>query len=177
MKEVWKDIVGYEGLYQVSNLGRARSLPRPVGDGTNRMWKGRVLRATDNGRGYKIVGLRRNNIRKNYYVHRLVAQHFLDGWNELLVVDHIDGNKENNSVENLRIVSQKENVSYAIHQMRKPHKSWKGDAEKYIYERGGRYRVCMPKMPEKSFSTMEEAIEYKNMVLSKKKHGRNYLDE
>lgn len=108
MEEIWKDIEGYEGLYQVSNLGRVRSLPR-------RTTKGKILKTFIDYAGYEIVTLCNTN-KKNpsckFRVHRLVAQAFITNPNELPQVNHIDGNKLNNSAENLEWVTAKENINH-----------------------------------------------------------------
>ena len=108
MAEKWKDIKGYENTYQVSNFGRIRSLDRiyvqPSKWGTPmfKKYKGKVLNPTDNGNGYLIISLRDDNRnRKNFYVHRLVAEHFLREIAGGEVVNHLDYNKKNNNVENL----------------------------------------------------------------------------
>lgn len=100
MKELWKDIKGYEGLYQVSNLGNVRSLDRVIHciDGTNRMYKGCIMKTTISINGYLNVSLKHS---KNYLVHRLVAQAFIPNIDNLPCVNHIDENKENNNVNNL----------------------------------------------------------------------------
>lgn len=113
-KEIFKDIPGYEGLYQISNLGRVKSLPR-------KMWSSRVfyyskekfLKCSINTRGYNGVELRKDNKGKKYDIHQLLAYTFLNhkpsGMS--LVVDHIDNNKTNNSLENLQIVTHRVNTS------------------------------------------------------------------
>ena len=106
--EIWKDIKDYEGLYQVSNLGRVKSLDRIVKDTTKdrtQTLKGREIKTTDNGNGYKLVCLTKNSIRKNKYVHRLVAETFIPNPDNLKEVNHKDLNKNNNSVCNLEWVS------------------------------------------------------------------------
>lgn len=106
--EEWRDIPNYEGKYQVSNLGRVKSLTRIVNFGSQkRTTKGQILKHQKNKKGYKIVFLSR----KCFYVHQLVAIVFLnhtpDGFNT--TVDHIDFDKSNNCVSNLRLISHKEN--------------------------------------------------------------------
>ena len=101
--EIWKDIKGYEGLYQVSNLGKVKSLKKHQ----------KILKLSDNGRGYMFVGLSKNNKRKNKNVHRLVAETFISNYDNLLQVNHKDGNKNNNSVDNLEWVTQKQNLQHA----------------------------------------------------------------
>lgn len=105
--EEFRDIPGYEGIYQVSNLGRVKSLSRI--DSTGRRQKERILKAA-NTRGYLIVTLSG----KRFYAHQLVAiaflNHTIDG--HKIVVDHIDHDKTNNNVSNLRLVTHRENLSH-----------------------------------------------------------------
>ena len=113
-KEIWKDILGYEGLYQVSNFGRVRSLDRIVKEknGKNKFLKGKILKYILVYGGYMVVRLSKNGILKNYYVHRLVAQAFLDNPDNLPQVNHKDENPLNNVVSNLEWVSAKYNCNY-----------------------------------------------------------------
>lgn len=72
MTEIWKDIKGYEGLYQISNFGRVKSLARYVVNNKNggkRLMEETLLYPSDNGNGYKIIGLRKSKVRKNHYIH------------------------------------------------------------------------------------------------------------
>jgi hypothetical protein len=105
--EIWKDIDGYDGKYQISNTGRVRSFTR---------WKnGKDLKAGINTHGYYIVNLVKDG-RKNIefkLVHRLVALHFIPNPNELPEVNHIDGNKLNNNIDNLEWVSRFDNIRHA----------------------------------------------------------------
>ncbi|WP_214796526.1 MULTISPECIES: NUMOD4 motif-containing HNH endonuclease [unclassified Exiguobacterium] len=114
---VWKDIAGYEGLYQVSNSGEIRSYDRVVlarsGKPTHR--KGRVLKQIVKKNGYCVVTLTRNkHDRKQMTVHRLVAKTFLGEPVEGLQVNHIDGDKTNNDVSNLEWTTPKENTRHSI---------------------------------------------------------------
>lgn len=112
--EIWKNIEEYEGLYQISNLGKVRSLDRYVTDVNKTQFiKGKNLKAGDNGKGYLIVSLLKNGFRKNHYIHRLVAKHFLENYDSKKVVNHKDFNTKNNSVNNLEVVTQKENIKYS----------------------------------------------------------------
>ena len=104
--EIWKDIKGYEGLYQVSNKGRVKSL------NYRRTGKEKILSSSPNSYGYLIVGLCKNGKQKPFYIHRLVAEAFLTNPNNLLEVNHKDENKENNHVENLEWCDRKYNNNY-----------------------------------------------------------------
>ena len=109
MCEIWKDIRGYEGLYQVSNLGRVRSLDR-IKRGAH--YKGKILVLSKDKDGYLIVGLHDSKRSNTYRVHRLVAISFIPNPNDLPEVNHIDENKENNNVNNLEWCSTKYNLTY-----------------------------------------------------------------
>lgn len=113
MKEIWKDIPGYEGLYQISNLGNIYIIKR----------KKKKIK-TINKDGYYYVNLSKNNHKTSYLVHRLVAETFLnkkkykyaknDNIDEkLLVVNHKDENKLNNCIDNLEWCTNKYNVIYS----------------------------------------------------------------
>lgn len=108
--ETWKDIIGFEGYYQVSNLGNVRSLDRF--DGVNYR-KGQIIKPTLKFNGYLQVGLRKHMKRKYVSVHRLVATHFIDNPKNKSQINHIDCNKQNNKVDNLEWVTPKENQFHA----------------------------------------------------------------
>lgn len=112
IEEVWKDIQGYEGLYQVSNLGVVRSLDTMGENG--RKYKGVTKVGHDNGRGYLTVNFKVKGKQKNFYVHRLVAQQFIPNPDNKPEVNHIDGNKYNNLVDNLEWSTRLENVRHAF---------------------------------------------------------------
>lgn len=112
--EKWKDIPGYEGLYQVSDKGNVKSLDRFVkrSDGVIRKLKSKQL-TKRNSNGYATVALYKGKIRKEYKISQLVAMVFLGhspNWINL-VVDHIDNNQSNDCLENLQIISNRENCS------------------------------------------------------------------
>ncbi len=115
MIDVWKSIVGYETSYQVSNLGNVRSLPRICFNPRYGEYvvRGRLLMLTNSG-GYKYISLYKAGKKEVFPVHQLVAEAFL-GYKKrsgsALVIDHIDANKSHNHVNNLRIVTFRENVS------------------------------------------------------------------
>lgn len=102
-KEIWKDIRGYEGLYQVSNLGRVKSLCFSTH---------RILKYNRTRCGYLTVALYKNGIQKRYLIHRLVAEAFIQNPLNLPEVNHKDENKENNSAENLEFCDHKYNSNY-----------------------------------------------------------------
>lgn len=114
--EIWLDIVGYEGIYQVSNHGRVRSLQRLVRNGPNtfRTVHGKLLKLDVLSDGYIGIGLHKDDHCKYYKVHRLVANAFIPNPENKPMVNHIDGNKQNNCVDNLEWVTSSENVQHAL---------------------------------------------------------------
>jgi hypothetical protein len=112
--EEWKDVVGYEGAYQVSNAGQVRSVERLVGHVSGgALRKGRLLKQWLNNSGYPQVGLSNGNKVRNREVHRLVVDAFLG---PAVEINHIDGNKQNNRLENLEKSSRSHNMRHSITQ-------------------------------------------------------------
>lgn len=109
MEEIWKDIVDYEGLYQVSNLGRVKSLERINGRGI--IVKERILKHGNDGKGYLMVGINKNGIQKTRKIHQLVAESFLNHkpCGKTIVVNHKNFIRSDNRLENLEIVTMREN--------------------------------------------------------------------
>lgn len=106
MNEIWKDIANFEGFYKISNTGKVKSLAR---NGTVNYDK--ILSPGKNKDGYLRVVLNKNGNKRYVTVHRLVAETFLDNQNDYPQIDHIDGNKQNNNVHNLRFCSSKTNCN------------------------------------------------------------------
>lgn len=116
MEDFWKDIEGFEGLYQISNLGRVKSLSRMKKSkhGTMYMIKEKFLIHRKDKYGYFKLILSNNGKQFNKFSHRLVAESFIPNINNKPCVNHIDGNKQNNSVENLEWCTNKENTQHAL---------------------------------------------------------------
>lgn len=127
----WKEIAGYEGLYLVSDDGKVLSLPRIVSNGRGEYVRGqRILRPGLRGRDglkYEFVVLLKNGIAEQRSVHRLVAEAFIDNPNGLDVINHVDHNTLNNSVENLEWCDQQYNTEYGHN---KPVQQYTLDGEK-----------------------------------------------
>ena len=168
--EEWKDIKGYEGLYQISNNGNVRSLDKYVNHSRKgkRLIKGKIMSATDNGKGYKIVGLKKEGKRRNHYIHRLVADAFIPNPDKKNCVNHIDYNRSNNNANNLEWCTTKENIHHSIGNMSHPRRfTCTNTGEKYIYRRkdSNRYRIVIHKKEYSSCKTLEEAIERRDLLI------------
>jgi hypothetical protein len=117
-KEIWKDVVGYEGLYQVSSLGRVKGLARVVLKNGKYPFicKEKIIKNCINTGGYYYLGLSRNTKTKSRTIHQLMAEAFFNhkpcGMN--LVVDHINNDRLDNRLENLQIITNRENASKDI---------------------------------------------------------------
>jgi hypothetical protein len=101
MQEVWRDIIGYEGLYQVSNIGNVKGIIK-------------TLKPNKTSKGYLHISLYKNRISKTFKLHRIVAQNFISNPENKLEVNHMDGNKLNNKIDNLEWNTRFENNKHAI---------------------------------------------------------------
>lgn len=162
MEEIWKDIPGYEGYYQASNTGKYKSVDREVKrtDGVVMHIKGKELKLHKGLDDYALMELCRDNRVHPVLAHRVIAQLFLDDFDSNLTVNHKDGNKFNNSVENLEMMTLEENLHHfhtaevfaetrmriaentsKIHKGRKRSQEsidkWKESYAKYIEKNGG----------------------------------------
>lgn len=117
MKEIWKDVVGYEDLYQVSNLGRVKRI------GKGRGTKCSILKHKTNT-VYDRVTLYQNNQPADKCIHRLVAETFIPNPENKPQVNHIDGNKRNNRLDNLEWVTSRENVRHSVNVLKKSPGDW-----------------------------------------------------
>ena len=140
MEEIWKDVVGYEGIYMVSSLGRMLSKERIVkrkkmGD---YLQKESIIEGSDY-HGYKVTSIAKNKIRKNKFIHVLIAEAFLGAKPEKMEVCHADGDRKNNKIENLRYGSRSDNVRDAI-------------------KHGTHYTPFIKKGSERSYAKINEVI-------------------
>lgn len=107
MKKIWKDVIGYEGLYQISNSGKIRNLA------------GEILTPVDNGNGYLRFSLSHGKRKyETVYLHRALAEAFIPNPNNLSEVNHKDENKLNNDIDNLEWCTPKYNVNYGTRNQR-----------------------------------------------------------
>lgn len=123
---MWKNIKGYEGLYQISDEGEVRSL------NYNKTGKAQLLKPADSGKGYLFVGLCKNGKRKKFKVHRLVAMAFIPNPSNLPYINHKDENKENNCVSNLEWCDRKYNNNYGTRNQRIAEKTTNGKLSKPV---------------------------------------------
>lgn len=159
MEEIWKDIKGFEGLYQISSLGRLKSLSRFINSNRNnqRRIKGCIIKQRVNPyNGYIQISLSKNHKYKRFYIHRLVASAFLGNPDNLPEVNHKDENKLNNCVENLEWCSSSYNKSYGTARLRAIFTSIKN----------GTFYNC------KTLSKEVKCIETGKIYLSAKEAGR-----
>ena len=154
--ETWKDITGYEGLYQVSDLGRVKSLSRTIYkvDGTTQTFKDKIIKLCLITKGYEGTGLTKKGNRESVKVHRLVAIAFIDNPENKPQVNHIDGNKLNNCATNLEWNTNIENMKHAV--------------ESGLFKNvKGRERL-------RSILTENEVLEIRSSNLSSRKLGNVY---
>lgn len=137
MIEIWRDIKDYEGLYQVSNLGRVKSLNYHCSG------KERILKPIKDGRGYTFVILHKNRIKKHFLIHRLVASAFLENPENLPQVNHKDEDKTNNFVGtpeneykdgNLEWCSNEYNINFGTANKRRSEKNTNGKLSKLVLQ-------------------------------------------
>lgn len=162
--EEWKDIEGYEGLYQVSSLGRIKSLNHYASNGvTTVLYKGKVLSQTTHN-GYMIAHLSKNNVIKTVSVHRLVAEAFVKNPLNKSHVNHKDGNKSNNIASNLEWCTPRENLVHALETGLRKRKVTK-DKYKYFYdehEKGKTYKELAKEFNISKTRAFEIVRDYRN---------------
>ena len=138
MEEIWKDIKGYENMYQISNIGQVKSLEHNVqqknrwGQTISRIQKSRLMKIHINKNGYFRVVLHKNGIEKNYSVHRLVYEAFVGEIPDGMQVNHINEIKTDNRVVNLNLMTPKENSNWGTRNERVSEKQTNGKNSKPV---------------------------------------------
>ena len=173
MEEIWKDIQGYEGLYQISNLGRVKSLGRIITNKIRTYYREDLILSPGKDKdGYFQVQLYKNGINKMRKVHRLVAETFILNPNNYPCINHKDENKQNNHVSNLEWCTVKYNQNYGTRTERAAEKR-RGciglvGEKNPMYGRTGekhplsRKVICLNNL--KIFNSIKEASEYANVA-------------
>ena len=140
--ETWRPVVGYEGLYEVSDFGEVRSLDRWRGNGKGYFQETRVKKPVKQANGYLYVGLYKDGKPKMYRVHRLVAQAFIENPYNLPEVNHIDEDKTNNVVSNLEWCDRKYNINHGTGHQRSA-EAQRGVKRSYVAEALGKKVIQM----------------------------------
>jgi hypothetical protein len=172
-KEIWKDIPNYENYYQASNFGKIRSKDRIIASsyGSTQYRNGRILKCKPSSDGYVRVVLSVEGVHSYYTVHKLIAVTFLSmDYNQNgMDVDHVNGNKSDNRVSNLEVVTRRENTSRGF--KRKGTKS----GETGVWAARGKWSANIRRNGERInigvFDSKEEAIKYYNMAVSSVEKG------
>lgn len=170
--EEWRDVKGFERLYQVSSIGNVRTKEKSVSHSRNQAMKVRrkakTMSTVDNGNGYLYVTLTKDGKRYNRYVHRLVAEAFIDNPDGLLEVDHINRIRNDNRIENLRWVNRQSNIENSkAHGPRPNHWLKPSSGERYIYKKDSKWIVQFQRRDlkvYKAFKLKREAIKYRDYI-------------
>lgn len=167
MHNSWVDIKGFEGKYQINKNGEVRSLDMKVWGGKGYyIKKGRIKKQHQNKHGYWCVGLSWDNKGKNYLVHRLLAEAFIPNPENKPFIDHINGNKSDNRLENLRWATAKENANNENTKLYGEKQSMYGkklslEQRRKISERGKKKIVCLN--TGQVFDSLNDARDFYNM--------------
>lgn len=154
--EIWLDILGYESLYQISNFGNIKNS------------KNKILKGCGFKNGYRQVVLCKNNIHKSYYIHQLVAKHFLPNPNNYIEVNHINEIKTDNNVLNLEWCSHKYNCYYS--------ETWEKISKKcFQYNKNGTFVNVYPSILDASKKTNISDGNINQCCLNKRKTAGGFI--
>ena len=163
-KEIWKDVVGYEGIYEVSSVGRIRSVDRFVIEksGREKFIHGVLLRQANN-RGYKVVCLFRSSKGRMALVHKILATAFIQNTSNLPYIDHIDRNRANNTVANLRYTTRGGNTVNSS-KIKYTNKELTSNFKGVSLRKNGKWNVNVGGVYRGLFNTEVEAATHYNLV-------------
>ena len=167
MKEEWRNIEGFDGRYQVSNLGHVKSTL--FANRSCQKKRDKIIAPENNGRGYLVVGLYKDGKRTNKYVHRLVADAFCERRGGRNYVNHLDHDTLNNNSLNLEWCTARENIHHSSTKMKRNTAATTDDV--CIYKRGYWYRVVVNGKEYKQQRSLEEARALRDEII-KEMDGR-----
>lgn len=181
--EIWKDIVEYEGLYQVSNLGKVRGLSRLIIVGNyKRLVKQRILKPGTDVNGYLFVCLYNGINHRMFRIHRLVAIHFIPNTENKPEVNHIDGIKMNNYALNFEWVNRSENILHGFKigiikksQLNKFGKDHKSSIPVYQYDMNGNFMHSYDGMTEAERKTGIKQSGISRCASGRRNHAGNFI--
>jgi hypothetical protein len=165
--EEFRPIKGTDGRYVVSDKGNVLSVfaRRNVNGHKTENFLLRRMEPIDNGNGYLYITTTINNKKKNIYIHRAVAEAFLEQEEGKTVVNHKDYNKKNNDVSNLEWCTQKENLDHSACHRARQHNVSTRTGYRYITKKNDKYRVSFRRNGiDKRFETLEEALQFRNRI-------------
>ena len=157
--EIWKDIAGYEGLYQVSNEGRVKRIGAYKNQHGREWISNRILKPATKSNGYMFVGLSKNGKVSNKYIHRLVAEAFMPNPLNKATVNHKDGNRSNNTVDNLEWATYLENNMHSIKVLKRDSKNSSDSRPVLQFDKEGNFIKEYPSMREAQRQTGIDAID------------------
>ena len=161
--EIWKPVKGFEGLYEVSNLGNVRSVDRYVMNGNRYcLLKGKPRKTHLISTGYLMVDLYKNSQRTHYLIHRLVAEAFISNPNNLPCIDHINTIRTDNRIENLRWCSHKENSNNPL--TREHNKNRPKEVYEKILATKRKKQSCHCEVPVYYIDEQGKKISFKSMA-------------
>ena len=165
-KEIWKPIKNYEGLYEVSNLGRVKSCRR-----------GKIMSQTKKPNGYLKINLVKDKVWKTMSVHRIVAECFVDNPSGKPFVNHIDFIRSNNNYNNLEWVTHEENVQYSAQNNRYGNTRLNGESNGRALFTNGEVKKIRMELNSNSVSEIAERYNVRYNVIREIKIGKTYADK